>query len=80
MKVNGGDGATYGEIDKCEIKKTNAQGLPILMSATSRCGSCGTSDQHSGKPGSKLVSFRCRSCRTNNLTNNGVPFEFACWN
>jgi hypothetical protein len=58
------------------ISKTNAQGHPILLSATSRCGVCGTSDQHSGKPGTVLRQFTCRSCNTTCIANNGVPFRF----
>lgn len=76
MKVNGSDGAVSGAIEFDKITKTNAQGHPILMSATSRCGTCGTSDQHSGKPGSTMKKFTCRSCRTVNLCNGGVPFRY----
>lgn len=87
MKVRGHDGSTSdintaiagmsdGYVVFSHIEKTNAQGHPILMSATSRCGTCGTSDQHSGKPGSVMRHFTCRSCNTRNLCNGGIPFKY----
>lgn len=51
---------------------------PYVASATSRCAHCGTSDQISGRPGSKMSgTFTCRSCKRVNTINDGRGFEFA---
>ena len=77
FRVNGHDGGSSDNRDlQGSIEQTTKQGHPILLSATSRCGVCGTSDQHSGKPGTVLRQFTCRSCNTTCIANNGVPFRF----
>jgi len=51
---------------------------PELLSATTRCDVCGTSDQVSGRPGTVLHAFVCRSksCQHVSPTNGGLGFTF----
>lgn len=77
----GRDGASSDHaLWKGEVEQTTKQGLPILGSAMARCGNCGTSTPLSGRPGTTLKDFRCRSCKGINLCNGGLGFTFWSMN
>ena len=60
--------------------KTSVQGKPILMTATTQCDHCGTSDIISGRPGTKIWGWECRTCKTYCKANGGAGFTFWCQN
>lgn len=51
---------------------------PELLSATARCGACGTSDQLTGRPGTTVHAFVCRnsSCQMVSKANGDLGFTF----
>lgn len=55
-------------------------GTPKLGVARTRCDVCGTSDVISGRPGTTIREFTCRTCKTTLKANGGVGFTFWCQN
>lgn len=53
---------------------------PYLASAMGRCGSCGTGHPMTGRPGTSVERFECRSCKTINTANGALGFRFEGWN
>lgn len=61
-----------------KVTESPVLGTPFLLSATSRCDHCGTSDQHTGRPGSSIKGYMtCRSCKGLCVINSGRGFEYA---
>lgn len=75
---SGDDGDAIGRYQGLVRIKSDspALGVPQLLTATARCGRCGTSTVISGRPGTMIYTFTCRSCTTQNVCNdNGFTFE-----
>lgn len=53
---------------------------PLLASATARCGGCGTGVPLSGRPGTRVTGFTCRTCGSRNKANGDLGFTFEGWN
>jgi hypothetical protein len=68
------DGASA---DPVKLKPTKAQGIPINLTASTRCEQCGTGEIFAGKPGSRITKFTCRTCGfTPETINNGTGFTY----
>lgn len=77
----GHDGKTADLPGKPTIKKSPVISKnPYLARATSRCGNCRTSQQITGRPGTSVKEFICRSCKTVNKANDGRGFTFEACN
>lgn len=60
-----------------KITSSPVLGIPELRFAASQCDHCGTSDGHSGRPGSSITGlFTCRSCKRQNVINGGRGYEY----
>lgn len=52
-------------------------GTPQPLYAFGVCGSCGTKTPITGRPGSKVKGWKCRTCGVNNTPNNEFRFASA---
>jgi len=81
FRVSGHDGGSSDNlVPQGSIEQTTKQGRPILGSAIGRCGACGTSTPLSGRPGTTISHFTCRSCKSRVLCNSGMGFTFWSMN
>lgn len=77
FSAKGGDGKTADLPNKPNIPVSPVISKNTdLASATARCSQCGTSFPLSGRPGTSVNSFKCRSCGAVNIANAGIGFTF----
>jgi len=69
------DGASA---DPVPLKPTKAQGIPINLTASTRCERCGTGEIFTGKPGGRITEpVPCRTCgHTPEWINGGIGFTY----
>lgn len=61
-------------------KPTKVQGIPNTVTASVRCGTCGTSDVITGRPGERVTQTTCRTCQQTGTVNKGIGHTFSSRN